>query len=134
MADSGALLITARAVQGLAGAVLAPATMTLIMTTFTEPGERTRALGMWSATMAAGGAMGAVVGGMLTQWLSWRWVLFVNVPIGLVLIVGAVLVVQRGAGSGSGLKRLDLPGALTVTAGLTAVVYGVVSTDTNSWG
>ena len=82
MADTGGLLIAARSVQGLAGAVLAPATMTLIMTTFTDPRERTKALGAWSATMAAGGAMGAVVGGMLTQWVSWRWVLFVNVPIG----------------------------------------------------
>jgi EmrB/QacA subfamily drug resistance transporter len=134
LADSGTLLITARAVQGLAGAVLAPATMTLIMTTFTEPGERTRALGMWSATMAAGGAMGAVVGGMLTQWVSWRWVLFVNVPIGLVLIAGAVVVVRRTTRRGSGVKRLDLPGALAVTLGLTAVVYGVVSTDTHAWG
>jgi EmrB/QacA subfamily drug resistance transporter len=134
LADSGALLISARAVQGLAGAVLAPATMTLIMTTFTDPRERTRALGAWSATMAAGGAMGAVVGGMLTQWVSWRWVLFVNVPIGAVLIVGAILAIPMTAGRGAGLRSLDLPGALAVTLGLTALVYGVVSTDTHAWG
>ena len=134
LADTGGPLIAARAVQGLAGAILAPATMTLIMTTFTDPRERTKALGAWSATMAAGGAMGAVVGGMLTQWVSWRWVLFVNVPIGTVLIAGAVLVVAKTSGRGAGLRRLDLPGAVTVTAGLTAVVYGVVTTGTHGWG
>ncbi|MFL6114858.1 MAG: DHA2 family efflux MFS transporter permease subunit [Catenulispora sp.] len=134
MADTGGLLIAARSVQGLAGAVLAPATMTLIMTTFLEPRERTRALGVWSATMAAGGAMGAVVGGMLTQWVSWRWVLFVNVPIGAALILAAVPLIARTAGRGATLRTLDLPGAVTVTLGLTGVVYGVVTTDTHSWG
>jgi EmrB/QacA subfamily drug resistance transporter len=134
MADTGALLIAARSVQGLAGAVLAPATMTLIMTTFTDPRERTKALGAWSATMAAGGAMGAVVGGMLTQWVSWRWVLFVNVPIGLVLILAAVPLIARTKGRGATLRTLDLPGAITVTLGLTGIVYGVVTTDTHSWG
>ncbi|NUR60702.1 MAG: DHA2 family efflux MFS transporter permease subunit [Catenulispora sp.] len=134
MADTGGLLIAARSVQGLAGAVLAPATMTLIMTTFLEPRERTRALGVWSATMAAGGAMGAVVGGMLTQWVSWRWVLFVNVPIGAALILAAVPLIARTRGRGATLRTLDLPGAITVTLGLTGVVYGVVTTDDHSWG
>ncbi|GAA2046312.1 MFS transporter [Catenulispora yoronensis] len=134
MADTGGLLIAARSVQGLAGAVLAPATMTLIMTTFLEPRERTRALGVWSGTMAAGGAMGAVVGGMLTQWVSWRWVLFVNVPIGVALILAAVPLIARAPGRGATLRTLDLPGAITVTLGLTGVVYGVVTTDTHSWG
>ena len=134
MADTGGLLIAARSVQGLAGAVLAPATMTLIMTTFLEPRERTRALGVWSATMAAGGAMGAVVGGMLTQWVSWRWVLFVNVPIGAALILAAVPLIARTRGRGATLRTLDLPGAITVTLGLTGVVYGVVTTDDHGWG
>ncbi|GAA2007527.1 MFS transporter [Catenulispora subtropica] len=134
MADTGGLLIAARSVQGLAGAVLAPATMTLIMTTFLDPRERTRALGVWSATMAAGGAMGAVVGGMLTQWASWRWVLFVNVPIGAALVLAAVPLIARTRGRGATLRTLDLPGAITVTLGLTGVVYGVVTTDTHSWG
>ena len=134
MADTGGLLIAARSVQGLAGAVLAPATMTLIMTTFTDPRERTKALGAWSATMAAGGAMGAVVGGMLTQWVSWRWVLFVNVPIGAALILAAVPLIAKTRGRGATLRTLDLPGAITVTLGLTGIVYGVVTTDTHSWG
>ncbi|NUP49334.1 MAG: MFS transporter [Catenulispora sp.] len=134
MADTGGLLIAARSVQGLAGAVLAPATMTLIMTTFLEPRERTRALGVWSATMAAGGAMGAVVGGMLTQWVSWRWVLFVNVPIGAALILAAVPLIARTRGRGATLRTLDLPGAVAVTLGLTGVVYGVVTTDDHTWG
>ncbi|MBS2539720.1 MFS transporter [Catenulispora sp. NF23] len=134
MANTGTLLIAARSVQGLAGAVLAPATMTLIMTTFTDPRERTKALGAWSATMAAGGAMGAVVGGMLTQWVSWRWVLFVNVPIGVVLLLAAVPLIAKTRGRGATLRTLDLPGAITVTLGLTGIVYGVVTTDTHGWG
>ena len=84
LADTGTLLIAARAVQGLAGAVLAPATMTLIMTTFTDPRAH-RGAGRLECHDGGGGAMGAVVGGMLTQWVSWRWVLFVNVPIGVAL-------------------------------------------------
>ncbi|MCC3770848.1 MFS transporter [Streptomyces sp. UNOC14_S4] len=134
LADSGALLIAARAVQGVGGAVLAPATLTLIMTTFTEPAARTRAMGAWSAVMAAGGAAGAVVGGVLTEYAGWRWVLFVNVPIGVALLAAALAFVPSGTAGRGGLRRLDLPGAVSVTAGLTALVYGIISTETHGWG
>ncbi|MFI1970403.1 MFS transporter [Streptomyces cinnamoneus] len=133
-ATNGAWLIGARAAQGVGGAVLAPATLTLIMTTFTEPAARTRAMGAWSAVMAAGGAAGAVVGGVLTQYAGWRWVLFVNVPLGAVLLAAALVCVRAGAVREGGLRRLDLPGAVTVTAGLTSLVYGIIASETHGWG
>ncbi|MEV7595949.1 MFS transporter [Kitasatospora sp. NPDC089797] len=132
LATDGPLLVTARAVQGLGGALLAPATLTLIMTTFTEPGPRTRAMGTWSAVMAAGGAAGAVLGGVLTEYAGWRWVFFVNVPIGVALLAATVPLVPAAARAAAG-RRLDLPGALTVTAGLTLLTYGIVATETRSW-
>lgn len=133
LATGGTLLIAARAVQGVGGAVLAPATLTLIMRTFTEPAARTRAMGAWSAVMAAGGAAGAVIGGVLTQYAGWRWVLFVNVPLGAVLLAAALVYVPAAAGSPGGLRRLDLPGAVSVTAGLTALVYGIIAGETHGW-
>ncbi|MEV5377202.1 MFS transporter [Streptomyces nondiastaticus] len=154
-ASQGSLLIAARAVQGAGGAVLAPATLTLIMRTFTEPAARTRAMGAWSAVMAAGGAVGGVVGGVLTEYAGWRWVLFVNVPIGAGLLAAALVCVPAaeaagngthagagegaragtgaGAGAAGGLRRLDIPGAVSVTAGLTALVHGTVASGTHGW-
>ncbi|MFF7728430.1 MFS transporter [Streptomyces sp. NPDC008001] len=151
LASSGSLLVAARAVQGIGGAVLAPATLTLLMQTFTEPAARTRAIGAWSAVMAAGGAVGGVVGGLLTEYAGWRWVLFVNVPIGAGLLAAAAAYVPVAAAHGpaaaaacgpaaartpapGGLRRLDLPGALSVTAGLTALVYGTIAGGTHGWG
>jgi EmrB/QacA subfamily drug resistance transporter len=133
LAQTGGELIGARALQGLGGAVLSPATLTILTTTFTEPKARTRALGMWSAVAGAGGATGVLAGGVLTDLLSWRWILFVNVPIGILVIV-----VARFAVSESRLEdnrpTLDWLGALTVTGGLVGLVYGIVSTDNHSWG
>src|SRR3984957_11788609 len=90
-AQDGGWLIGARAAQGLAGAVLAPPTLSLFTSTFTDPNERRRALGAWSATAASGAAVGVFLGGVLTDLLDWRWVLFVNVPIGAVLLAGSWL-------------------------------------------
>ncbi|MFC5145527.1 MFS transporter [Streptomyces aureoversilis] len=134
LASGGPLLIAARAVQGVGGAVLAPATLTLIMRTFTEPAARTRAMGAWSAVMAAGGAVGGVIGGVLTEYAGWRWVLFVNVPIGAGLLAAALASVPAAASAPAGLRRLDLPGAVTVTAGLTALVHGTIAGETHGWG
>ncbi|MFD9303333.1 MFS transporter [Streptomyces sp. NPDC060048] len=133
LAADGATLIAARAVQGIGGAVLAPATLTLIMTTFTEPRARTRAMGAWSSVNGVGGAAGAVVGGLLTEYTGWRWVFFVNVPIGIAILAAALLYAPAARGSHGGLSRLDLPGALSVTVGLTALVYGIISTMSSSW-
>jgi MFS family permease len=133
MAQSGSWLITARAAQGIGGAILAPATLSILVTTFTDPGERRRALGAWSATAASGAAVGVLAGGVLTSLLNWRWVLFVNVPIGVVLMVAAWLALPRSEEVGPK-KALDIPGAVTVTAGLAVLVYGIVSTNEHPWG
>ena len=132
LAQNGAWLIAARAAQGIGGAILAPATLSILVTTFTEPGERRRALGAWSATAASGAAVGVLAGGVLTSLLNWRWVLFVNVPIGIVLLAGAWVALPRHEERGPR-KTLDLTGAVTVTAGLAVLVYGIVSTDVHPW-
>jgi EmrB/QacA subfamily drug resistance transporter len=133
LAQSGAWLIGARAAQGVGAAILAPSTLSLLTTRFFEPAERRRALGAWSATAASGAAIGVLAGGVLTDLLNWRWVLFVNVPIGIVLLAGAWLALSESRVD-SAHRSLDLPGALTMTAGLSILVYGIVSTDTHSWG
>ena len=130
-AQSAGWLTTARALQGIGGAALSPATLTIIVTTFSGR-ELARALGVWSAMGGAGGAAGVLLGGILTAELSWRWVLFINVPIGLV--TAAVALVYLGEARGTGpRRRLDVPGAITVTAGLAALVYAIVGTDQYAW-
>ncbi len=133
LAQTSTELTAARAVQGLGGAILSPATLTIITTTFVDGAGRNKALGIWSAVAGAGGAAGAVIGGLLTGYLSWRWVLFVNVPVGVVGIVLAVSLLdeqRRPGNQGS----LDVGGAVTGTAGLALLVYGIVGTDTYAWG
>jgi EmrB/QacA subfamily drug resistance transporter len=133
LAQSGGELIVARGLQGLGGAVLAPATLTILTTTFRDPVARARALGMWSAVAGAGGATGVLAGGVLTDLLSWRWILFINVPIGLLVFLVARFAVSESRAEGER-PTLDWAGALTVTGGLVALVYGIVSTDSHSWG
>jgi EmrB/QacA subfamily drug resistance transporter len=133
LAQDGWQLITARTVQGLGSALLAPSTLSLLTTTYTEPRARARALGIWAAMGATGGAFGAVVGGILTDLLSWRWVLFINVPIGAVLIAGAVAALPALRGKSTGWRNLDLPGAFAVTSGLALVIYAIVGTDSRKW-
>jgi EmrB/QacA subfamily drug resistance transporter len=133
LAQTGGELIIARGLQGLGGAVLSPATLTILTTTFVEPKARARALGMWSAVAGAGGATGVLAGGVLTDLLSWRWILFINVPIGILVLVVARFAVVESVAEGER-PTLDWAGALTVTGGLVALVYGIVSTDAHSWG
>ncbi len=133
MAQSQAWLISARALQGLGAAILAPATLTILTASFTEGSARARALGVWSAVSAAGASAGALFGGILTDLLNWRWILFVNVPIGIVALVAASRYLPESRAD-VGHRSLDIAGAVTVTAGLTALVYAIVSTETNSWG
>lgn len=125
-------LTTARAAQGLGGAVLSPATLTLIVTTYRGP-KLARALGAWSAMAAAGGATGALLGGILTAELSWRWVLFVNVPIGAATMLLAVWRLSESQ-LPEHRRALDLAGAVTVTAGLALLAYAIVGTDVSPWG
>lgn len=130
-AQTSAWLTTARAAQGIGGAVLSPATLTIIITTFS--GKRlARALGLWGAVAGAGGAVGVLLGGILTAELSWRWVLFINVPIGLAAAFVALLFLGEARGTGPR-PRLDLPGAVTITAGLGVLIYAIVGTDEHAW-
>ena len=133
LAQDQAMLIGARAVQGLGGAILSPATLTILTTTFREPKARARAMGMWSAVAGAGGAAGALLGGVLTEELSWRWILFINIPIGIVTFIAGRAFLQESRAQGER-KPLDVTGAMLVTAGLTALVFGVVRTTSIGWG
>jgi len=131
LATSQAWLLAARAVQGAGGAIVAPAALALIATTFPEGPPRNRAMGVYAAMSGAGGAAGLIAGGLLVTYASWRWVLFVNVPIGIAVALGA-LVVLPGAGRRPG--RLDLPGAITGTGGVAALVYGLSNAATSPDG
>ena len=133
VAQSEGWLIAARAVQGLGAAIVSPAALSIITTTFAEGAERNRALGIWGAVAGAGGAAGVLLGGILTSGLSWRWVLFVNVPIGIAAAALAprTLVESRAE---NGASTFDVPGAVTVTAGLTLLVYAIVDTVNVGWG
>ena len=115
-------LIAARVFQGIGAAIVAPTALSLVADTFPEGRERNRAFGVYSAVSGAGGAIGLLLGGLITNYFSWRWVLFINVPIGLILALSAprVLAVTHGRAG-----RLDVPGAVAVTAGMTLLVYGL---------
>jgi EmrB/QacA subfamily drug resistance transporter len=136
LATSQAWLLTARAIQGVGGAIVAPTALALIATTFPEGPPRNRAMGVYAAMSGAGGAVGLLAGGLLVTYVSWRWVLFVNVPIGIAVALAA-LVSLPGAARRPG--RLDLPGAITGTGGVAALVYGLSSAattpdGTSHWG
>jgi EmrB/QacA subfamily drug resistance transporter len=133
LAQSEAWLIAARAIQGLGAAIVSPAALSIITTTFAEGAERNRALGIWGAVAGAGGAAGVLLGGILTSGLSWRWVLFVNVPIGIAAAsLAPRLLLESHAKDGT--KGFDVPGAVTVTAGLALLVYAVVDAVNVGWG
>jgi predicted MFS family arabinose efflux permease len=130
LATSAGWLLAARALQGVGGAIAAPTALALITTNFAEGPERNRAFGVFGAVAGAGGAVGLLAGGMLTSWLLWRWVLFVNVPIGVLLAALAPLYLTE---SGRQPGRFDLAGALTSTAGMTALVYSFISAAEDGW-
>jgi EmrB/QacA subfamily drug resistance transporter len=133
IAQTEGTLIAARAAQGLGGAVVAPATLSILTTTFTEGAARNRALGLWGAMGGVGGATGALLGGLLTQELSWRWILLINVPVGLGAALVALRVVTAARRDVAARRSFDLAGALTVTAGLVVLTYGIVETDVHGW-
>src|SRR3954452_11216304 len=131
LAQSEGWLIAARAVQGLGAAIISPAALSILTTTFAEGAERNRALGVWGAVAGAGGAVGVLLGGILTDTLGWEWVLFVNVPIGF-----AAAALTRGliAESRSPERTgFDLAGAISITAGLALLIYTVVGTTDHGW-
>ncbi|MEH0555073.1 MFS transporter [Streptomyces sp. B21-101] len=131
LAQSGWQLLLARAVQGLGAAVLAPATLTIVTAAVPEGAARARAIATWTAVGAGGGAAGGLVGGGLVDLLSWRWVLLINVPVGVLVLAGSLRwLAESRAGDG---RRLDLPGALLVTAGLATLAYGISQTESEGW-
>lgn len=130
-ANGEAMLIVARAAQGAGGAIAAPTALALLATTFTEPAARARAFGVFAAMAASGGALGLLLGGVLTDYASWRWALFINVPIGAIVLFLAPRVLNESQGSGT---KLDLPGAISVTAGMSTLVYGLTKAASDGWG
>ncbi|RPF35417.1 MFS transporter [Streptomyces sp. TLI_185] len=130
-ADSFGILVTARVTQGLFAALLAPAALSLLSVTFTDPTERPKAFGIFSALAGAGGAVGLLLGGMLTEWASWRWVMYVNVIFAAVALAGAVLLLAKPAVTER--PKLDIPGTAVVSAALFAIVYGFAHVESTSW-
>ncbi len=133
MANQQWEIIVARVLQGVGAAVLSPSTLTIITTTFSEGKERARALGAWSAVAGAGGAAGALFGGILTSYLSWRWTFLINVPIGIgEILLARLFLTELRAQKRS--TKLDIVGSLLVTLGLTALVFGLVQGGNLGWG
>src|SRR2546421_4544806 len=126
-------LIGFRAVQGLGGALLAPAALSLLMTTFAEGRDRNLALGIYGAASGSGAAAGVLLGGVLTSYISWSWVFFINVPVGVAAIVLAPVLLQDSL-AGRAHRHFDLPGAASITAGLMLLVYAMTRATTDGWG
>jgi EmrB/QacA subfamily drug resistance transporter len=133
LADSRGLLLGARSLQGLGGAVISPATLSIITSSLAEGPERNRGLGMWGAMGALGASSGALLGGVLTQGLGWPAIFAVNVPLGLLVIALGARVIPASHGAHT-TRHFDVAGAVLVTAGLVSLTYGVVRTDTLGWG
>jgi EmrB/QacA subfamily drug resistance transporter len=132
-AQSSTMLILGRGLQGLGGALVSPAALSILMTTFSDHDERTRALGVWSAIAAAGAAFGLLLGGVLTDLVSWRMNFFVNVPVGAIAVLLAMRWIPESRAD-LGHRRFDAAGAFTVTGGLLTLVFGIVKSQTWGWG
>jgi MFS family permease len=133
LAQSEGWLIAARAVQGLGAAVLSPAALSIVTTTFAEGADRNKALGVWGAVAGSGGAAGVLLGGVLTSGLGWRWVLFVNVPIGVIAALLAPRLIDESRAEAEQ-RNFDVAGAVSVTAGLSILVYALVDAQSAGWG
>ena len=132
LASSQAVLVGARAVQGLGGAVVSAVALSLIVTLFTEPAERAKAMGVFGFVAAGGGSIGVLLGGILTDALDWHWIFLVNVPIGAA-VLGLTLVLLPGGRGQTADRRLDVAGAVTVTASLMLAVYAIVNGNEEGW-
>jgi MFS family permease len=131
-AQSFQVLVTARALQGLFAALLAPAALSLVSTTFTDTKERATAFGIWGGIAGAAGAIGLLLGGVLTESFSWRWTLFINLAFAVPASIGAVALIRTD--SRSTRTGIDLPGTVAATAGLFALVYGFAQAEIHGWG
>ena len=132
LAPSSEALILFRGLQGLGAALVAPAALSIITTTFEEGAERTKAMGVWAAIAVGGGAVGLVLGGVLTTAFSWPWIFFVNVPVGIAVFIASMRIVPESKDEHAH-KSFDVAGAVTVTAGLLALVYGIVKAQEKGW-
>ena len=132
-AANTAMLLGARALQGVFGALLAPAALSLLAVMFTEAKERAKAFGIYGAIAGGGGAIGLILGGLLTEYLNWRWTFYVNIPFAVVAVAGAVLVIREPEGARNR-NRLDVPGVLLVTSGLVSLVYAFTLAESDGWG
>ena len=133
LASSQAWLIGARAVQGVGGAIVSAVALSLIVTLFTEPADRAKAMGVFGFVAAGGGSIGVLLGGVITDALAWNWIFLVNVPIGIAVVVFSMLVLPAGRGFAPS-TRLDVAGAVTVTASLMVAVYAIVNGNEVGWG
>jgi EmrB/QacA subfamily drug resistance transporter len=132
LAPTSEALIIFRGVQGLGAALVAPAALSIITTTFEEGAERTKAMGVWAAIAVGGAAVGLVLGGILTTALSWPWIFYVNIPVGIAVLLASIRYVPESKDEHAH-KSFDLAGATTVTAGLLALVYGIVKAQEKGW-
>ena len=133
VSQSEGVLLAARAAQGLGGALVSPAALSIILTTFAEGTERNRALAVWGAIAGAGGAVGLLLGGIIVEALSWRWVFFVNVPIGALLVAAAARRIPESRSEGEA-RGYDVGGAVTITLGTIALVYVLIKAEDWGWG
>jgi EmrB/QacA subfamily drug resistance transporter len=133
LASSEGMLIGARALQGLGAALISPAALSIISTTFAEGAERARALGVWAAIAIGGSAVGLILGGVLTQYFSWPWIFFVNVPVGIVAFFLSLRLIPESRDELAH-RSYDVAGAVTVTGGLMALVYAIVGAQSAGWG
>jgi EmrB/QacA subfamily drug resistance transporter len=134
LAQSSEVLIAGRAAQGLGAALVAPAVLSIIVATFTDSAERARALGVFTAVTASGASAGFVLGGILTDALSWRWIFFVNIPIGIAGVLLALRYVPNSRAGDGRSRSMDVPGAVTVTGGVGLLIYGIVNAQSWGWG
>src|SRR4029079_178523 len=132
LAGSQEFLIAARAVQGLGGAIVSAVSLSLMMSLFTEPAERAKAMGVFGFVAAGGGSIGVLLGGVLTDVLDWHWIFLVNVPIGVGVYIASLKLLPTARG-GASVQRLDVAGAVTVTAALMLAVYAIVNGNDAGW-
>jgi EmrB/QacA subfamily drug resistance transporter len=133
LASSEGMLIGARALQGLGAALISPAALSIISTTFAEGAERAKALGVWAAIAIGGSAVGLILGGVLTQYFSWPWIFFVNVPVGIAAFLLSLRLIPESRDDHAH-RSYDVAGAVTVTGGLMALVYAIVDAQSAGWG
>src|SRR5918992_1365065 len=129
LASSGTVLITARALQGIGAALIAPSALSIVMNLFTIPAERNKAMGFWGAAAPAGGTAGVFLGGILTAYVDWSWVFLINVPIGIAVLALSGILLPKDDNKRGQSSRVDYPGAVSITGALVLLVYGIVTAN-----